>query len=129
MHTHSIEPWQHHHAFLGARHNRNESRTWFVVLIASAMMIAEIVGGSIFGSMALIADGWHMATHSAALAIAAFAYRFARQHAHDARFTFGTGKVGELAGFASAVILAVIALFIGYEVGAPHSGARSDQLQ
>jgi cation diffusion facilitator family transporter len=79
------------------------------------MMAAEITGGGIFGSMALMADGWHMSTHAAALAIAAFAYRFARKHVHDRRFSFGTGKLGELAGFASAVILALIALFIGYE--------------
>lgn len=115
MHSHSIEAWQHHHTFLGAKHDRNERRTWFVVAITSVMMIAEIIGGSIFGSMALVADGWHMSTHAAALAIAAFAYRFARKHLHDPRFSFGTGKLGELAGFASAVILALIALFIGYE--------------
>jgi cation diffusion facilitator family transporter len=115
MHTHSIEPWRHHHAFLGARHDRNERRTWLVVLITSAMMVAEIVGGALYGSMALIADGWHMSTHAAALAISAFAYRFARRHVHDPRFSFGTGKLGELAGFASAVILALVALFIAYE--------------
>ena len=115
MHSHSIEAWQHHHVFLGARHDRNESRTWFVVAITSVMMVAEITGGAIFGSMALVADGWHMSTHAAALAIAAFAYRFARMHSHDTRFSFGTGKLGELAGFASAVILALVALFIGYE--------------
>jgi cation diffusion facilitator family transporter len=79
------------------------------------MMVAEIAGGAIFGSMALVADGWHMSTHAAALSIAGFAYWFARKHAHDPRFTFGTGKLGELAGFASAVILALVALFIGYE--------------
>jgi Co/Zn/Cd efflux system component len=78
MHSHSTEPWQHPHAFLGTRHDRNERRTWFVVAITSVMMIAEITGGSIFGSMALVADGWHMSTHAAALAIAALAYRFAR---------------------------------------------------
>jgi cation diffusion facilitator family transporter len=115
MHTHSIERWQHHHAFLGARHGRHERRTWLVVALTAAMMVAEIIGGRLFGSMALVADGWHMSTHAAALAIAAFAYQFARRHAHDPRFSFGTGKLGELAGFASAVILALIALFIGYE--------------
>lgn len=115
MHSHSIDPWQHNHAFLGTKHDRNERRTWFVVAITSVMMIAEITGGGIFGSMALVADGWHMSTHAAALAIAALAYRFSRKHVHDPRFSFGTGKLGELAGFASAVILALIALFIGYE--------------
>ena len=115
MHAHSIEPWQHHHAFLGARHDRNERRSWFVVALTAVMMVAEIIGGTLFGSMALVADGWHMSTHAGALAIAAFAYRFARKHAHDSRFTFGTGKLGELAGFASAIILVLIALLIGYE--------------
>ena len=115
MHSHTIEQWRHQHAFLGAGHDRHERRTWFVVLLTAAMMVAEIIGGTVFGSMALVADGWHMSTHAAALAIAAFAYRFARRHVHDPQFSFGTGKVGELAGFASAVILAVIALFIGYE--------------
>ena len=115
MHSHSIDPWRHQHAFLGAAHDRHERRTWFVVLLTAAMMIAEIIGGAVFGSMALVADGWHMSTHAAALAIAAFAYRYARTHVHDPRFSFGTGKMGELAGFASAVVLALVALFIGYE--------------
>src|ERR1700688_3648671 len=114
MHTHSIEPWQHPHVFLGAKHDRHERRTWFVVALTAAMMVAEITGGSIFGSMAVVADGWHMSTHAGALAIAALAYRFARRHARDARFTFGTGKMGELAAFCSAVILAMIAAAIGY---------------
>ena len=73
------------------------------------MMVAEIAGGTIFGSMALLADGWHMSTHAGALAIAAFAYRFARRHARDPRFAFGTGKLGDLAGFASAIVLALVA--------------------
>ena len=79
------------------------------------MMVGEIVGGTIFGSMALVADGWHMCTHAGALAIAALAYRYARKHAHDARFSFGTGKLGELAGYSSALILALVALLIGYK--------------
>src|SRR5262245_13489633 len=115
MHVHSIERWQHHHAFLGGRHDRHERRTWFVVALTLAMMIVEVVGGTLFGSMAVVADGWHMSTHAGALGIAGFAYRFARKHAHDPRFTFGTGKLGELAGFASAIILVLVALFIGYE--------------
>jgi cation diffusion facilitator family transporter len=115
MHTHSIEHWQHRHAFLGARHDRHERRTWLVVALTAVMMVAEIAGGTWFGSMALVADGWHMSTHAGALAIAAFAYRFARKHAHDPRFSFGTGKLGELAGFANAIILVLVALFIGYE--------------
>ena len=115
MHSHSLANWTHDHAFLGAKHSENERRTWLVVALTAVMMVAEIVGGTIFGSMALVADGWHMSTHAGALAIAALAYRYARSHAHDARFSFGTGKLGELAGFSSAIILALIALLIGYE--------------
>lgn len=115
MHSHSIEPWSHPHVFLGAKHERHERRIWFVVALTAVMMVAEIVGGTLFGSMAVVADGWHMSTHAGALAIAALAYRFARKHARDPRFTFGTGKLGELAAFTSAVILAMIALAIGYE--------------
>jgi cation diffusion facilitator family transporter len=115
MHTQSLETWRHEHVFLGARHDRNERRTWFVVALSAAMMAVEIVGGTIFGSMALIADGWHMSTHAGALAIAALSYRYARRHAHDDRFAFGTGKLGELAAFSSAMILAIIAIMIGYE--------------
>ncbi|HLL28891.1 MAG TPA: CDF family Co(II)/Ni(II) efflux transporter DmeF [Xanthobacteraceae bacterium] len=118
MHTHSSGDWQHEHVFLGERHARHERRTWLVVALTSTMMVAEIVGGTIFGSMALVADGWHMSTHAAALAIAALAYLFARRHARDPRFSFGTGKLGELAGFSSAMILAIVALMIGYESAA-----------
>jgi len=92
MHTHSIEPWQHGHVFLGVKHGRHERRTWFVVALTAAMMVAEIIGGHVFGSMAVVADGWHMSTHAGALAIAALAYRFASRHARDPRFSFGTGK-------------------------------------
>ena len=79
------------------------------------MMIAEIVGGLLFGSIALVADGLHMSTHAGALLLAALAYTYARKHADDPNFTFGTGKFGDLAGFTSAIILAMIALLIGYE--------------
>lgn len=115
MHTHSVAPWAHEHVFLGEAHGANERRTWLVVGLTLFMMVVEIGGGSLFGSMAVVADGWHMSTHAAALAIAALAYRFASRHARDARFSFGTGKLGELAAFASAVILAVVALLIGAE--------------
>ena len=104
-----------HGPFLGAQHDRNERRTWIVVGVTAAMMVGEIVGGWFYGSMALLADGWHMATHAAAMTIAALAYRFARLYADDPRFVFGTGKVGELAAFASAVALGVAALMIGWE--------------
>ena len=115
MHNHSLADWRHEHVFLGAAHDRNERRTWAVVWLTAVMMVVEIAGGMMFGSMALLADGWHMSTHAGALAIAAFAYRYARNHARDARFTFGTGKLGDLAGFTSAIVLAMIALGIGYE--------------
>jgi cation diffusion facilitator family transporter len=115
MHSHSIDQWAHEHVFLGERHDANERRTWLVVWLTVAMMVAEIVAGSVFGSMALLADGWHMSTHATAIGIAAFAYRYARTHAHDPRFSFGTGKLGELAAFASALILAVVAVLIAYE--------------
>jgi cation diffusion facilitator family transporter len=115
MHTQTLGSLQHSHVFLGPRHDENERRTWAVVALTAAMMVAEIAGGTIFGSMALVADGWHMATHAGALAMAALAYRFARRHAEDARFGFGTGKFGDLAGYSSAMILGVIALLVGYE--------------
>jgi cation diffusion facilitator family transporter len=115
MHTHSLEPWTHDHVFLGHQHARNERRTWFVVAITAIMMVGEIVAGSYFGSMALLADGWHMATHAAALGIAAAAYLFARRQARSSRFAFGTGKFGDLAAFSSAIILAMIAVQVAYE--------------
>jgi cation diffusion facilitator family transporter len=103
------------HEFLGAHHDRNARRTWIVVAITFVMMIVEIAAGIIFGSMALLADGVHMATHAGALSIAALAYQYARRHQHDARFAFGTGKVGDLAGFASALALGLVAVLIAVE--------------
>jgi cation diffusion facilitator family transporter len=105
----------HSHVFLGAGHERNERRTWMVIALCSAMMVAEIVGGLLFGSIALVADGLHMSTHASALLLAALAYSYARRHADDPRFSFGTGKLGDLAGFSSAIVLAMIAILIGYE--------------
>src|SRR6516164_4867240 len=105
----------HGHVFLGEGHEQNERRTWMVIVLCGLMMIAEIVGGILFGSIALVADGLHMSTHASALLLAALAYSYARRHADDQRFTFGTGKLGDLAGFTSAIILAMIALLIGYE--------------
>ncbi|MCF5708282.1 CDF family Co(II)/Ni(II) efflux transporter DmeF [Pseudomonas syringae] len=105
----------HHHVFLGAAHDRNARRTLWVVALTFVMMLVEIVAGYITGSMALLADGLHMATHAGALGIAAGAYAFARRNAHNRRFSFGTGKVGDLAGFASALILAMVSLGIGVE--------------
>src|ERR1700733_4441870 len=105
----------HSHVFLGPGHEQNERRTWAVIALCGAMMLVEIIGGSMFGSLALVADGLHMSTHAGAMLIAALAYTYARRHAHDSRFVFGTGKLGDLAGFSSAIILAMIALPIGYE--------------
>jgi cation diffusion facilitator family transporter len=115
MHSHSIESFQHQHVFLGARHDQNAKRVWMVVGLTAVMMVGEIVGGAVFGSLALVADGWHMSTHAAALSISALAYSYARRHVHDDRFAFGTGKLGDLASFASAIVLGMIALLIGYE--------------
>ena len=105
----------HDHLFLGKDHEAAERRTWAVIALCTVMMIAEIVGGAMFGSLALIADGLHMSTHAGALLLAALAYTYARKYANDRRFSFGTGKFGDLAGYSSAIVLAMIALLIGYE--------------
>jgi cation diffusion facilitator family transporter len=115
MHSHSIDQWTHDHVFLGSRHDHNERRTRLVVALTAVMMVGEIAAGWAFGSMALLADGWHMATHAAALGIAALAYRFARREAANSHFTFGTGKFGDLAAFSSALILMMIAIQVAYE--------------
>ena len=116
-HNHAVhlEAGSHDHVFLGDNHERNERRTWFVIALTATMMVAEITAGTLFGSMALVADGWHMSTHAAAMLIAALAYLYARKNARNPRFTFGTGKFGDLAAFASAVVLALIAVLIGWE--------------
>lgn len=109
-HTHYYD-----HIYLPHTHERNARRTNWVIGLTVVTMVVEIAAGWLTGSMALLADGFHMATHAGALAIAALAYAFARRHARNARFTFGTGKVGDLAGFASAILLAVAALGIAAE--------------
>jgi cation diffusion facilitator family transporter len=111
----TLGPFRHDHVFLGEGHDRNARKTWAVIWLCGIMMVAEIVGGSLFGSLALVADGLHMSTHASALLLAAVAYSCAKRYAADTRFAFGTGKLGDLAGFSSAIILALIALFIGYE--------------
>lgn len=105
----------HNHVFLGTGHEKSERKTCAVIALCGVMMVAEIVGGLLFGSIALVADGLHMSTHAGALLLAAIAYSYSRKHAADPRFTFGTGKLGDLAGFTSAIILAMIALLIGYD--------------
>lgn len=118
VHEHTAfphDPLTHDHVFLGSAHDRNARRTLWVVVLTATMMVAEIAAGMVFNSMALLADGVHMATHAGALAIAAGAYAFARHHANSRRFSFGTGKVGDLAGFASALVLGVVAIGIATE--------------
>jgi len=114
MHTHSAELWQHDHDFT-IDTTEGERRTRLVVILTACMMVIEVAAGYVFGSMALLADGWHMGTHVAALAISIFAYRYARRHAESPRFSFGTGKVSALGGFASAVALALVAMMMGME--------------
>lgn len=108
-------PLTHDHVFLGQDHRRNERRVWWVIALTAGMMVVEIIAGNLYGSMALMADGWHMSTHAGAMLITALAYGYARRQARNPRFTFGTGKLGELAGFASAIVLALIALIIGWD--------------
>ena len=105
----------HEHVFLGAAHEENAKRTLWVVMLTVVMMVAEIVTGALTGSMALLADGFHMGTHVVALGIAAATYAYAKRHANNPRYSFGTGKVGDLGGFASALILALVSLGIGVE--------------
>lgn len=112
---HDLSPGWHEHVFLGANQHVNERRTQIVIGLTATMMILEIAAGLLFGSMALLADGWHMASHAAALSITALGYYFARRHASNPRFSFGTGKIGELAGYSSALLLALIALLMAYE--------------
>jgi cation diffusion facilitator family transporter len=114
MHTHDLSKWQHDHRF-AAVDRGNEQRTAMVVWLTAITMVVEIVAGTFYGSMALLADGWHMGTHVAALALSVLAYRHARRHADDRRYTFGTGKVGVLGGYTSAVALAIVAVLMGAE--------------
>jgi cation diffusion facilitator family transporter len=103
------------HDYLHVHHDRNAKRTRWVVALTALMMVIEIVAGYATGSMALLADGFHMATHAGALGVAALAYGYARAHARDPRYSFGTGKVGDLAGFASALVLALFSIGIAAE--------------
>ncbi|GIX30557.1 MAG: cation transporter [Porticoccaceae bacterium] len=107
----TLADWQHEHDFTLVE-THGERRTRLVLALTVAAMVLEIAAGTLFGSLALLADGWHMGTHAAAFLITLFAYRYARRHADNPRFSFGTGKVNALGGFASAVALAVVALFM-----------------
>ncbi|MEI9887262.1 MAG: CDF family Co(II)/Ni(II) efflux transporter DmeF [Rhizomicrobium sp.] len=113
LHEHGI--WTHDHVFLGAGHARAQARAGLATLLTAVFMVVEVACGLLFGSMALLADGFHMATHVGALGLAAGAYWLAHRHARNTRFTFGSGKFGDLAAFTSAVILGLIALAIGFE--------------
>lgn len=115
MHSHSIEDWHHDHTFGQEKRRPGESRTFIVIGITALMMTVELIAGVIYGSMALLADGLHMASHAAALSISAFAYIYARRNARNSAYSFGTGKVNALGGFTGAVLLAIFALFMGFE--------------
>ena len=114
MHIHSMDQWRHQHDFAFIQ-EQGERRTQWVLAITAVTMVIEIIAGSVFGSMALLADGWHMGTHTAAFAITIFAYRYSRKHTGNVDFTFGTGKVSVLGGFASAIALVVVAVIMGFE--------------
>lgn len=115
MHSETIEPWVHEHIFGQDAPKAGERRTVIVIAVTAAMMAVEIAAGMISGSMALLADGLHMASHASALTISALAYYYTRRHARDARFTFGTGKINSLAGFAGAVLLVGFAVIMAWE--------------
>ncbi len=115
MHTESLDQWTHKHSFGQDQRRKGETRTLIVTGVTAGMMIVEVSAGLAFGSMALLADGLHMASHAGALGIAALGYYFTRRHAHDQRFNFGTGKLNSLAAFASAVILVVVAAMMSWE--------------
>lgn len=115
MHSQEPQKWRHSHDFVPSSHRRGERQTRIVIALTAAMMVIEIAAGSVFNSMALLADGWHMASHASALSITAFAYLYARRHAKSARYSFGTWKVSVLGGYSSAVVLAIIAGLIAWE--------------
>ncbi|RJP94453.1 MAG: cation transporter [Desulfobacteraceae bacterium] len=114
MHIHTLDKWRHTHDFAFI-YEKGETRVRQVLVLTLLTMVAEIIAGMAFGSMGLLADGWHMGTHATAFAITIFAYQYSKKHADDKRFTFGTGKVSALGGFASAVTLAGVALFMAIE--------------
>lgn len=115
MHSHSLDQWTHDHVFLGDKHEENERRTWFVVALTVVMMVGEIIAGSFFGSMALLADGWHMSSHALAMGLSLAAYVLARRYANDHRFAFGTWKIEILGGFSSAMLLLGVAALMLYQ--------------
>lgn len=114
MHQRTIKELEQNHDF-NTSNSRGEKRTRYVLILTFITMVAEIIAGTVYGSMALLADGWHMATHVIAFLIAIFAYRFAEQHKNNNAYAFGTGKVSVLGGFASAVALGVVAFMMVLE--------------
>lgn len=114
MHIYKLEEWQHHHQF-NMENPQGERNTWKVISLTLVMMVIEIIAGLLFGSMALLADGFHMATHTFALGITAIAYYYSRKHAHDRRYSFGTGKIGVLGGYTSAIFLALVSFVMIFE--------------
>jgi cation diffusion facilitator family transporter len=115
MQEHKLEAWKHSHSFGQDQKQQGEARTLIVIAITSSMMVVEIAAGLAFGSMALLADGLHMGSHAAALGINAFAYVYARKHAQNEKYSFGTGKVNTLGGYTGAVLLAVFAALMAWE--------------
>ena len=115
MHTKTTRQWQHDHIFGQDKVRPGERGTLWVILITATMMVIEITAGLVYGSMALLADGLHMASHTAALGITTIAYVYTRRCAADSRFCFGTGKVNAFAGYTSAVLLAMFALLMAWE--------------
>lgn len=115
MHTTDSSHWEHSHSFGQDRQSRGERPTRLVVLLTASFMVVEIAAGIAYGSMALLADGLHMGSHAVALGIAVAAYVYARRHAGDERFSFGTGKVNALGGFTGALLLAVFAVLMARE--------------
>ncbi|MEJ2130660.1 MAG: cation diffusion facilitator family transporter [Gammaproteobacteria bacterium] len=115
MHTDAMTRWEHDHVFGQDERRAGERRTLLVVILTAVMMVVEVAAGAVYGSMALLADGLHMASHATALGIAVFAYVISRRLAADRRFSFGVGKINSLAGFASAVLLLGFALVMATE--------------
>ena len=112
MHSHDTSRWSHQHHYAQGNERDSERRTTWVVVITAVMMVAEITAGWLFNSMALLADGWHMATHTLALGVGVYAYRYARLHANDASYSFGTGKVHALGAYTSALFLGAVAIMV-----------------
>jgi cation diffusion facilitator family transporter len=111
MHTKKLEKWQHSHEY-NPKNDQGKQNLVYVVILTLSVMVIEIGAGIAFGSMALLADGWHMGTHAFALGITIFAIWYANKHKYNPRFSFGTGKVSALSGYTSAIVLALVAILM-----------------